>query len=238
LIIQISHSEHGWQYPYDEWLGEMNVGGGCFIEFLGFKGGMFMIHVVDNNSVSFYLINNEREAIEMFLEEARSLHEVLGVDLEDCSVSNTLANTLKRYDQFKNKSRKLGYFMERLLTRAYVYEESTSSYEVEEKPHPFIEQFELNRELLISYLHTHSIHEKILERTRELLENYLPYCKATSPWAVIGASLYLASVESKQNLDAEEIVERLHTNFRSLAAHCREMVDTLKLPSHLLRNIA
>lgn len=132
MIIEISHERGLWYYPEDEQLGKLyfsQFGNEfSFLELLRIEGKMYLVHLVDRWGgrkdeciTTFYIIDNDREALEKFLHEAKELITDRDIELDTCEVTNKFKTTLTKYRTVLNGSTQS--FAEEIILKCQCREE-------------------------------------------------------------------------------------------------------------------
>ncbi len=210
-------------------MGELSFGENCFIEMLKVDGEMYIIHCVNtwgtrsqDYDASFYLVDNEREALEKFLEEIEKLQEETGIELETCSIDDQLKSTLAKYREFPDKSPRLERIVEKTSSLKEIQSSITPRYSTDLAVLEGVYSDQFRKELGVS--------QDLLDRTKELIMAYQPHIPATNVSTVIGTCLLIAHLEKKRDVDDRRIAAILHLERSSIRNAYRRLSLKVRLP--------
>jgi len=129
LIIEISYFEGQWDYPTDEAMGTLYYGPDSYFELFKIKNRVYLIRHVDiwgegeyGYMSRFFIIDNEVEAIEKFLEEVNEVIGSMDIELETCKVTKELKITLTRCKDSVSKT-VLRSLAEKIIQQCEYYQE-------------------------------------------------------------------------------------------------------------------
>ena len=118
MIIEILYGDGMWSYPTDEPLGMLYFDVKSYFELFRIKEKIYLIHLVDSwNSkydTTFYIIDNDREALEKFLTEVKNL--VTDREIDTCEATKELKTTLTKHKNLL-KSTQLRRFAEEIIQK-------------------------------------------------------------------------------------------------------------------------
>jgi len=130
LIVEISYYKGEWDFPTEEPLGSLYFDVDSYFELFRIQGKIYLVHLVDSwgrgpyeYMATFYIIDEEREALEKFLEEVEKITSDRDIELENCEATKKLKTTLANYGKLSRKSVPLERFAEKIIQECQHREE-------------------------------------------------------------------------------------------------------------------